>query len=76
MYFEKVMSERKGKSKVTNTASLSHHTKKIRRFFIFCMMLCILHLCTMPLYTLVTDGIEGQGGSAMYNKPVRCLCIS
>ncbi len=51
------------------TSSLSKHTKKVRRFFIFCaMMFCINDDYTIPLHTLVTDIIDGQGGSAMLIK--------
>ena len=62
------------------TSSLSKHTKRTRRFFIFCaMMFCINEDYTIPLHTLVTDIIDGPGGSAMLIKvlyiPVRCVCI-
>ena len=44
------------RSNGVKTSSLTKHTKRIRRFFIFCaMMFCINEDYTIPLHTLVTD---------------------
>ena len=41
------------------------HTRVIRRFFVFCaMMFCINDNFTIPMHTLLTSIIDGQGGSA------------
>ena len=67
-------SERKGVSKVTDPTSASFHTKKVRRFAIFCItMFCINEKYTIPLHTLITDLIEGQGGSATLIKMLNQL---
>ena len=44
------------------------NTKMIRRFFILCLcaiMHCINEDFTIPLHTLITDIVDGQGGSAL-----------
>jgi len=66
------MSERKG----VKTSSLSKHTKKIRRYFIFCaMMFCMNEDYSMPLHTLIADVIDSQGGSAMLIKILNRLGV-
>ena len=48
---------------------LSQHTKKVQRLTILCaIMYCINEDYTLPLHTLITDVIEGQGGSALLIK--------
>lgn len=55
------VSEKKGR---WNTASSYYHTKQVRRFVLFSiMMFCINDQYTIPLHTLITDVIESQGGS-------------
>ena len=47
-------------------SELALHTKMIRRFFILCaIMHCINEDFTIPLHTLITDIVDGQGGSAL-----------
>ena len=59
------VSERKGTTKQGDPASASYHTKKLRRFFLLCSILfCTDDRCSQPLHTLVTDVVDGQGGSA------------
>ena len=67
-------SERKGVSKVTDPTLASFHTKKVRQFAIFCiMMFCINENYTISLHTLITDLIDGQGGSATLIKMLNHL---
>ena len=41
------------------------HTKKMRCFFLLCVLhFCTDHRCSMPLHTLLTDIVETCGGSS------------
>lgn len=52
------------------------HTKKVRQFFICCcIMYCINEDYTIPLHTLITDIIEGQGGSELLIKILNRLGV-
>ena len=60
------ISERRGTSKVNDPSSPSYQSKKTRRFYLLCALLfCINDRCSLPIHTLITDLIEGQGGSAL-----------
>ena len=64
------------RSNGVKTSSLTKHTKRIRRFFSFCaMMFCINEDYTIPLHTLLTDIIDGQGGSAILIKVLNRLGV-
>lgn len=64
------------RSKINDPSSQSYHTKKIRRFFILNMlMFCINEKYTIPLHILLTDLVEGQGGSSMLIKILNQLGV-
>jgi len=61
----KSKAENRNTSMVTDPHSGVHYIKKVRRFFLLCMMMfCIDDRCSMPMHTLVTDMVDSQGGSA------------
>ncbi len=54
----------------------AHHTRFVRRFFILCSMLyCINDKYTIPLHTLLTSLIDGQGGTETLIKMLNQLGI-
>ena len=70
------VSERRGKSKACDPTSAIYHTKKVRRFFLLCMLLfCTDDRCSLPLHTLVTDIVDSQGGSALLVKILNRLGV-
>ena len=59
----------KSASNESKLSALTKHTKKVRRFLILCAMLfCINDNYTLPLHTLISDTVDGQGGSALLMK--------
>lgn len=72
----KSTSECKGCSKISDTDSHAHHVKKMRRFSCACMlMFCIDDRCCMPLHNLLTDMIDGYGGSSLLIRTLNRLGI-
>ena len=52
--------------KTDGTNSLANRTKRLRRFFLLCVLLfCSDDRCSVPLHTVLTDMIDSQGGSAL-----------
>lgn len=61
----RTVSEKKGTTKRSDT-SVAYQTKKLRRFFLLCMILfCSDDRCSVPLHILLTDVVDSQGGSAL-----------
>ena len=62
------VSERKGKGKATDF-TLHQHVKSIRRFFCLCvLMFCTNDRCYTPVHNLITDMVDGLGGSTLLIK--------
>ena len=60
------ISERRGTSRVSDTTTPIHHTKKVRRFYCLCvLMYCTDDRCYLPLHNLITDTVDSLGGSAL-----------
>ena len=64
---------------MTDHSSLSHHTKKILRFYLLSALLfCTDDRCSMPLHTLLADIVDSQGGSehliSILNRLGVCSC--
>ena len=60
------ISERKGTSRVSDTKTPIHHTKKVRRLFCLCaLMYCTDDRCYLPLHNLITDTVDSLGGSSL-----------
>ncbi len=54
----------------------SQHSKKVRRLYLLSVLFyCINDRCSMPFHTLVTDLVEGQGGSALLIKILNRLGV-
>ena len=65
-YITRSKSEIRGTSKVDDPNSQVHHIKKVRCFFLLCVLMFITDdRCSMPMHTLMTDLIESQGGSSV-----------
>ena len=59
-------SELRGTSQVNDPTSTAYQRKKVRRFFLLCIILfCTDGKCSMPLHTLLADSTESQGGSTL-----------
>ena len=55
------------------------HTKRVRKFFLLCMILFNTDdRCSLPMHTLLTDIVDSQGGSALLVKMLNRLgvCVS
>ena len=66
------VSEHQGKGKMTEAS----HVKTVRRFFCFCaLMFCTNDRCSMPLHNLITDMVDGLGGSSLLIKLLNRLGI-
>ena len=69
-------SEIRGISKVHDPTSQIHHVKKIRCFFLLCVIMFITdERCSMPMHTLMTDMVESQGGSSVLVKTLNRLGV-
>ena len=69
-------SEIRGISKVHDPTSQIYHIKKIRCFFLLCVIMFITDdRCSMPLHTLMTDIVESQGGSCVLVKTLNRLGV-
>ena len=66
----KSKSEKRGTcSSLPNVNSPTAQTKNIRRFFILCLILfCTDDRCSYPMHILLSDIIDGQGGSVLLTK--------
>ena len=54
-------SERKKASRVNDPECPAHHNKKVRSFYLLCLILfCTDSRCSLPLHTLITDIIDSQ----------------
>ena len=63
------VSERRGKG-------TTQHVKTVRRFFCLCaLMFCINDRCHMPLHNLLTDMVDGLGGSTLLIKLLNRLGV-
>ena len=59
-------SEKCGQSKVTDPCTQQHHIKTVRRFFCLCVIVyCTDDRCYLPLHNLITDVVDGLGGSTL-----------
>lgn len=57
-------SECRGSSKAGDVTSETYHIKKVRRFYIICViMFTIDDRCYCPIHALITDAIDSYGGS-------------
>ena len=57
-------SEQRSTSKSCDASSLSYHVTRVRRLFLAILILfCTDDRYSMPLHTMLTNAIEGQGGS-------------
>ena len=66
------VSERQGKGRVNEAT----HVKTVRRFFCLCaLMFCTNDRCSMPLHNLITDLVDGLGGSALLVKMLNRLGV-
>ena len=62
------VSERRGKG--------TTHVKTVRRFFCLCaLMFCTNDRCHMPLHNLLTDMVDGLGGSTLLIKLLNRLGV-
>ena len=60
------ISERRDTSRVSDTTTPIHHTKKVRRFYCLCvLMYCTDDRCHLPLHNLITDTVDSLGSSAL-----------
>ena len=58
------ISECCGKSPVSDQSSKAYQSKKVRRFYLLCLILfCTNDRCSIPLHTLIADIVDSQGGS-------------
>ena len=63
------ISEKRRTFRSSDINSPTCQTKKIQRLFILCTILfCTDDRCSYPMHTLLTDVIDGQGGSALLIK--------
>ena len=69
-------SEIRGTSKVNDPSSMAAHIKRVRRYFLLCMILfCTDDRCSMPMHTLITDLVESQGGSSVLVRVLNRLGV-
>ena len=65
-------SERLGKGKVSE----ADHVKTVQRFFCLCaLMFCTNDRCSLPLHCLITDMVDGLGGSALLVRMLNHLGV-
>ena len=65
-----------GRSKVDDPLSQVHHLKRIRCFFLLCVIMFITDdRCSMPMHTLLTDMVESQGGSSVLVRTLNRLGV-
>ena len=65
-----------GTSKVTDPSSPAYNAKKVRCFFLLCIIMFITDdRCSMPMHMLITDLIESQGGSSVLIKVLNRLGV-
>ena len=70
------LSESKGHSKVSNTASNAYNVKKLCRFTCTCMLMsCIDDRCYLPIHSLITDMVDSCGGSTQLIQALNRLGI-
>ena len=69
-------SEIRGTSKVDDPSSQAHHIKKVRCFFLLCVIMFVTNdRCSMPMHTLMTDLVESQGGSSVLIRTLNRLGV-
>ena len=65
-----------GRSKVDDPTSQVHHLKRIRCFFLLCVIMFITDdRCSVPMHTLLTDMVESQGGSSVLVRTLNRLGV-
>ena len=70
------VSERKGKNSASDTTSPQHHVITIRRFLCLCaLMFCTNDRCYTPVHNIITDIVDGLGGSTFFIKILNRLGI-
>ena len=72
----KSTSEIRGSSKIYDPTSQAHHIKKIRCFFLLCVIMFVTDdRCSMPMHTLMTDFVDSQGGSSVLVRVLNRLGV-